>query len=111
MHSRDGQSGAGFTKVTPFLTVALGLLQIRPIWLSAQPTASMARPPSSEDSVQRAAKRRIILKVLRPNELQNFSYGTWQREQVKVRCCADGVGAGASLLQWELNESSIWRDE
>ena len=62
MHNREGQSGAGFTKVTPLVTLLLGLLQIRPIWLSVQPAASRASPPKTERSEWKAAEGRVIAK-------------------------------------------------
>lgn len=62
MQRRVGQSGAGFTKVTPLVTLdASGLLQARPIWLSAHPVTVRAKP--REQNENHAAKRRFIMSV------------------------------------------------
>lgn len=86
MQRRDGQSGAGFTKVTPFVTGELGFRQRRPIWLSAQPPVGSTRPPrkATVQSVYHAILRRII--SIRPSDLAEVTrlgYGTWPINQVK----------------------------
>lgn len=84
MQSRDGQSGAGLTNVTPLLTIALGFRQSRPIWLSAQPPRLSARPPRSEKSEYHAVERRIITNRSSDlAEVARLGYGTWSINQVK----------------------------